>query len=257
MATLAGKDKSEEGHKTASEGCVFGDSRLRDELRAHFQSVSLSSAQKQAIEATLLARPRRRKSSFTNFITTYKRVLFTHFATAAAAVLVTLGVASYFDSSNESSLHDPVSEVVSLSDNLNFPADFNLDGNLNDLPDLIRDSLPNHTFKPAIPAQIAQDFSAYEGRFFLYKGEQGVGISVMPASSHADTAIPLRLHQGFERKQPSTLYIVKLSDKNRSAFPFKRTSRKIASASGKIKRVYAWSDGTYGYAMVQPLGLGD
>lgn len=245
--------------------------QLRFTLKSHFDAVSLSSEQKQALEATLLSHPvssslSLNESILNSFISPnrgrisfYKKIIFSHLVTAVVAIAVTLGFATYFHSANEiTPAHDLISDVVNLSENLNFPADFDLDGGtLNDLPDLIHESLPNHSFSPAIPVQLAQDFSAHEGRFFLYKGEQGVGISMLPMAQNNNSTLPLRLHQGFERSQPSTLYIVKLSEKNRAAFPTQKVSRKISSASGKVKRVYAWSDGAYGYAMVQPLELGE
>ena len=257
MTIFTNKENLEKDKNEGLNAPVFMNESLRNDLKSHFHAISLSSAQKQALETSLLSyHESSHPSKFAQFFSKNRSVIFSHIATAAAAIVITLGFAYYSHSTIESAPHDLISDVVGLSDNLNFPADFNLDGNLKDLPDLINDSLPNHSFSPAVPMQIAQDFSAYEGRFFLYKGEQGVGISVTPLS-HDNSIIPLRLHQGFERSQPSTLYIVKLSDRNRSSFPTQKVSRKIASASGKIKRVYAWRDGTYGYAMVQPLGLGD
>jgi hypothetical protein len=234
------RDKEE--HTTEDMGdeldqLAIDDQALRDEFNTYFHSISLSEAQKQALEASLLVHPKVKSPFVRHFLSFHKKIIFSHLATAAAAIAITLGLNSFFNSLNEPPPHDLISEVVGLAENLKFPADFNLNGNLNDLPDLINDSLPNHSFTPSIPTQIAQNYSAYEGRFFLFKGEQGVGI------------------HGFEQDRPSTLYIVKLSDKNRASFPAQKTSRKISSATGKIKRVYAWRDGTYGYAMVQPLNL--
>ena len=51
------------------------------------------------------------------------------------------------------------------------------------------------------------------------------------------------------------LYIVKLTKKNENSFPKQKILKKIQAASSKIKRVYAWRDGAYGYAMVQPQGI--
>jgi len=254
VSLFTDKKNSEKYLEEGLEKLALDNTTLVQQFKTHFDSISLSSAQKQALEASLLSHPKPNSPLIAHFLAFHKKIILSHVMTAAAAIAVTLGLATYLHSPNETTTHDLISEVVGLSENLNFPADFNLDGNLNDLPDLINDSLPNHSFTPAIPAQIAQNYSAYEGRFFLFKGEQGVGISVLP-SLHEDASIPLRLQQGFEHRRHSTLYIVKLSDRNRSSFPTQRTSRKISSASGKIRHVYAWRDGTYGYAMVQPLDL--
>ena len=248
-----------------SSSIVFIDKIAHAEIKAHFHSIALSHSQKLNLEHMLLsyspAFHSKRHSNNTQspsargmylFLKKNKSVIFSHIATASAAIFITLGFAYYAHSTIESAPRDLVSDVVSLSDNLNFPADFNLDGDLKDLPDLIHESLPNQSFSPAIPVQIAQDFSAYEGRFFLFNGEQGVGISVLP-SSHEKSRLLLPLQKNFTPSQPSTFYIVKLSDKNKASFPAQKVTRKIASASGKIKRVYAWRNGTYGYAMVQPV----
>ncbi len=227
---------------------------IRKEFSLHFNAISLSAPQKQALEALLFKNTKSSLFTFSSFLIYHKKIIFSHIITATAAVTMTFLTAFYFNSNNELIPRDIISEVVNLSDNLNFPADFNLDGNLNDLPDLINDSLPkSSSFTPRVPKQLAQDFSAYEGRFFLFKGEQGVGISVLP-STHEEP-IPMRLHEGLGHNQSSTLYIVKLSEKNKSSFPSQKTSRKIYSALGKLKRVHTWREGTYGYAMVQPFAL--
>lgn len=251
MVTTNNKKSASDGD-SHSLSCLL-DPQSRHEFKKYFENIQLSEHRKKTLESLLLSQSR--PSYFLNFFQFNKKVILSHFVTAAATIVITLGLAHYSNFTNEQSVHDVISEVATLSENLNFPADFNLDGNLNDLPDLINDSLPNHSFHPVIPSQIAQNFSAFEGRFFLYKGEQGVGISVQPSVGHLGEKIPLRLQEGFETKQPSTLYIVKLSEKNRSYFPSHKVSRKISSPSGKLKRVYAWQDGTYGYAMVQPMGL--
>jgi hypothetical protein len=233
MSLFKDKENLIKCDKTNQEELACCKHSCQKELKSYFESISLSSAQKHSLEARLLSNSNASMGFAVSFkkLASYKSILFSHFLTVVVAAAITLFVVARFHSTNDLP-HD-------LSDNLNFPADFDLDGNLNDLPDLINDSLPNHSFSPTIPKQIAQDFSAYEGRFFLFKGQQGVGM------------------HGFKQKHPSTLYIVKLSDQNKASFPAEKMIRKVLSASGKLKRIYAWNDGAYGYAMVQPLGTDD
>jgi hypothetical protein len=220
------------------------------DVKNYFESISLTSSQKMNLESILLAKSPSFLSILINFYSKQKLIIFSNFVTAMASIVVTLGLVYVANEFSFNLSQDVLTEADNLSENLNFPADFNLDGNLNNLPDLINDSLPNKSFTPKIPTNIAKDYSAYEGRFFLYKGDQGVGITVSPSQNLAN--FPVRLEQGLSRKGNSTLYIVKLSDKNKSCFPIKKTSRKIYSSSGKSKRIYAWREGFYGFAIIQP-----
>lgn len=184
-----------------SKGSVLGSDSLQSELKSYFYSHALSPSQRESLESLLLNTQKSKGTILSQAIFRNKKTILSHFATAAAAVFLTIGISSFFNSSGEQSSHDILSEVVGFSENLKIPTDFTLDSNLNNLH------------------------------------------------------IPLRLQDSLSQKKSSTVYIVKLSDKNNSSFPSHRMTRKILSASGKIKRVYAWRDATYGYAMVQPLEL--
>jgi len=224
----------------------------KDQVKNHYNQVSLSSDQKRMLEHLLLNKAQKEKNQyFINLIQKFKNVyhknekkVFSHFITAAVAASVTFGLLHVFENSN----YDFISEMVSSMQDANaMPPDFDLVGDSNALPQLSMDSLPDQSFEPVIPKQLAQSYSAYEGRFFLYKGQQGVSITMEPNQNIQKTKL--------QQSKPSVLYIVKLTKKNENSFPKQKILKKIQAASSKIKRVYAWRDGAYGYAMVQPQGI--
>ncbi|MBX9839850.1 hypothetical protein [Silvanigrella sp.] len=224
----------------------------KDQVKNHYNQVSLSSDQKRLLEHMLLNKAQKEKNLyFNNLIQKFKNVyhknekkVFSHFITAAVAATVTFGLLHVFENSN----YDFISEMVSSMQDANaMPPDFDLVGDSNALPQLSMDSLPDQSFEPVIPKQLAQSYSAYEGRFFLYKGQQGVSITMEPNQNIQKTKLL--------QSKPSVLYIVKLTKKNENSFPKQKILKKIQAASSKIRRVYAWRDGAYGYAMVQPQGI--
>lgn len=213
------------------------DKNSKNEIKNHFHTVQLSVHQKKKLEELLLTTSRGKSfwSSAKDIFFARGKFFASHFLTAAAAVCITCLANTWIDNSK----HDVISEVASSHDVVALPADFNLDGNLDDLQEFINDSLPNHqAFKPELPKQLVQNYSAYEGRFFLFNGSQGVSINMVPTA--------------LGEFDPSVLYILKLTKNSESSFPVEKQLRKIRSATGKIKRVYAWREGTYGYAMVAP-----
>ena len=182
------------------------------------------------------------------FLAQYFKLILSHSAIAFAAAVLTFGiVAFYYD--KQKTNHDFVSELASLPDSDSMPPDFDLVGDASALPTLSAESLEGQAFQPVIPQQIAQSYSAYEGRFFQMKGQQGVSIAMEPAFGLSPDLLSTVMLK--HKARPTTLYIVKLSDKNSASFPKEKTLHKIQSALGKMKRIYAWRDGAYGYAMVQ------
>lgn len=234
---------------------------LRDAVQSYFSAVNLTSAQTKRLEGLLLSAPASSLSLYeryplVQFLQKNKIILFSNLATAlAVASLFVFG--SYFLSAGEplSDSQDIISEVAVQPDASVMPADFNLEGDFESLQELINDSLPStQMFTPNIPSQISKSYTAYEGRFFLVNGQQGVSINMKRS-----VAAPLDTHLGGTvdshwnwSASPSTLYIVKLNKKSQAAFPQQKTLRKVFSATGKINRVYAWREGMYGYAVVQP-----
>ncbi|KAB8029790.1 hypothetical protein [Fluviispira multicolorata] len=229
-------------------------------IKSHFDTHSLSKDKKIQLEQMLLQRqlsPLKSISSINKgklYFRTCKAILLknqkyilTHCVAASAAALLTFSLLGGFENNH----HDILSEMAFLPDAGTLPADFDLVGDATALPQLSLESLPNQSFEPVIPKKITQKYTANEGRFFYLKGQQGVSISMQPIAGlpHATSNIHM--------DRPSTLYIVKLSQKNESDFPKKRILRKIISSTGKVRRIYAWQDGAYGYAMVQPQNISD
>jgi hypothetical protein len=232
----------------------------KEQVKNHFNQISLSVEKKRSLEHMLLkASTKQETQYFHNFKiniigkikSTYvknQRIIYSHIATASLAAVVTFGFINLFEINN----HDFIAEMVSSMQDANaMPPDFDLVGDSNALPQLSMDSLPNQSFEPVIPKQLSQSYSAYEGRFFLYKGQQGVSITMEPNQSIVKSASKV------PQTHPAVLYIVKLTQKNEGSFPKQKVLKRIQSSSSKVKRVYAWRDGAYGYAMVQQQGIPD
>ncbi len=232
----------------------------KEQVKSHFNQISLSAEKKRALEHMLLnTSPHRETKYFQNVRYNYiekikgvfvknQRSIYSHIATASLAVIVTFGFINLFEINN----HDFIAEMVSsMQDASAMPPDFDLVGDSNALPQLSMDSLPNQSFEPVIPKQVTQSYSAYEGRFFLYKGQQGVSITMEPNQSI------IKFASKKPQTNPAVLYIVKLTQKNEGSFPKQKVLKRIQSSSSKVKRVYAWRDGAYGYAMVQQQGFPD
>jgi hypothetical protein len=229
----------------------------KEQIKNHFNQITLSAEKKRSLEHMLLnASSQRKVQKFKyNFVEKIKsgyvknqRIIYSHIATASLAAILTFGFINLFEINN----HDFIAEMVySMQDASAMPPDFDLVGDSNALPQLSIDSLPNQSFEPVIPKQLAQSYSAYEGRFFLYKGQQGVSITMEPNQSILKSASKV------PQSQQAVLYIVKLTQKNEGSFPKQKVLKRIQSSSSKVKRIYAWRDGAYGYAMVQQQGLAD
>lgn len=240
----------------------------RAAVQAYFRQCGLSSQQKLSLERQLLSQPtpsdalRRTPLRLAWFLLGFCRDAvrsWPRLTTAGASTLLTAALCFtlFYGRQAYQPEPDPLFNVANLSENLEFPADFNLEGDLDELPDLVEDTLPDRSFFPQVPRQLVNNFSAYEGRFFMFHGEQGVGIRVQPIkpAASAGSANLARRVATAGKVRPAdthaTLYIVKLSEKNGATFPKRRVASRVLSASGKIKRISAWREGAYGYAMVQ------
>lgn len=225
----------------------------KKQINEYFNEISLTSDKKRTLEHMLLKASANNKSALlrnrychifgklNNIFVINQNKILSHVVTAALAAILTFSLTSLFEFSN----HDFISEMVISMQNSNaMPPDFDLVGDSTALQQLSIDSLPNQSFEPVIPKQLAQNYSAYEGRFFLYKGQQGVSITMEPNQSI------VKAPPKHQRSHNAVLYIVKLSRKSESSFPKQKILKKIQSSS-KIKRIYAWREGSYGYAMVQ------
>lgn len=222
----------------------------KEQVKNHFHEFSLSPEKKRDLEHLLLFPEKQKNIKFFNILNQKllqvyrqnKKIYFSHFMTAILAASATFFLINVFENSN----HDFISEMVSsLQDANAMPPDFDLVGDSTALPQLSIDSLPNQSFEPVIPQQLAQSYSASEGRFFLFKGLQGVSINLEPNN---------RINKkSLTKQRPTVLFIVKLSKKNENSFPKQKILKKIQASASKIKKIYAWREGAYGYAIVQPI----
>ncbi|APJ04427.1 hypothetical protein [Silvanigrella aquatica] len=230
------------------------------QVKTHFNKISLDADKKRSLEQMLLNASYHKENEYIknikqNFLKKLKelflkhqKALYTHVCTAALAAVTTLVCINLLESNN----HDFIAEMVSSMQNTAaMPPDFDLVGDSNALTQLSMDSLPNQYFEPVIPKQVAQNYNAYEGRFFIFKGQQGVSISMEPNTSM------IKSQNKAQQSRPAVLYIVKLSQKNENSFPKQKVLKRILSSSSKVKRVYAWRDGAYGYAMVPQQGMSE
>lgn len=228
---------------------------LQGAVKSYFNAVHLTPAQTKRLEGLLLSTPvashrLSKHHSFVFFLQRNKLILLSNLATAfAVACFFIVGPRFLSGIELASEPQDIVSEVAVQPDASRMPADFDLEGHFESLQEQIDDSLPREQmFNPNIPLQITKSYTAYEGRFFLVNGQQGVSINMK--STLGAPLEPHLINAGSSR--PSTLYIVKLNHKSQAAFPQQKTLRKLLSATGKINHVYAWREGMYGYAVVQP-----
>lgn len=222
--------------------------KWKEQVKEHFQEFSLSSEKAHALEHLLLTAQKQENTKIFSILHKklslvyhrHKKNYLSHIVTALLAASTTFFLVQYF----ENTRHDFIGEMVSSLQNANaMPADFDLVGDFTALPQLSVDSLADQSFAPEIPQQLAQTYSAAEGRFFLFKGLQGVSINMEPH---------LLPKSSPQKSKSAVLYIVKLTKKNENSFPKQKVLKKIQASASKIKKIYAWREGSYGYAMVQP-----
>jgi len=134
---------------------------------------------------------------------------------------------------------DPVADIVSIPNSTLYPADFDLQGDSSALGQAVAQVFRPDQFLPRIPHQIGDQYRPTEGRFFSWEGSDGVVIQL----------------DNEKMPQDSEIYIVRLSEKSKPKFTTQTVTKKIKAQSGEVKKVYAWRDEAYAYAMVQSSGL--
>ncbi|RDB36212.1 hypothetical protein [Spirobacillus cienkowskii] len=224
--------------------------KWKQQVNEYFHDISLSMQKKHSLEHLITSATFSQKRRFLHKVkhsffyklnfSYFKKnnKFFTHFTTACFSALTTWGSIKFFENVS----HDFIIDMVAtVQDSRTLPPDFDLVGDASGLPELSLESLPNQAFTPNIPNQLSQFYSASEGRFFLYKGLQGVSINLHSNTNNQSNLLP----------HPATLYIVKLTKNNLESFPKQKVLKRIRTSSSKVNRVYAWRDDVYGYAMVQ------
>lgn len=179
---------------------------------------------------------------FIFYIKKIKSVFFPSIVFASCFVSVCFLGAHFFVAKQD---QDVLSEVAAAShEKKQNGVEFDLNGDLDNLQDWIDDLLSeDNSFSPDLPKQLVENYEAHKGHFFLYQGHQGVSIKIKPSA--------LAMPYGG-KWDDSILYIVQLDKNMESSFPKERVLRKIRSSTGKIRSIFAWREGAYGYAMVQP-----
>jgi hypothetical protein len=198
---------------------------------------------------------------------TYKTIQY--FAVAAASLILFVNLPAntrdwFFDTFDfiqiENSEVATIEELASQPSSKVFPADFDLEGDPSSFQEIMTSITgSNETFSAEIPADIRQKWSPKEGRLFSWAGAAGVSIEL---SMHTTTSSALGAKAAPNEKlsdsnSPAVLYIVRLSEKSAKKFPKNKLNRKIATKSGKSKKVNVWREGTYGYAFVETVSFSD
>jgi hypothetical protein len=142
---------------------------------------------------------------------------------------------------------DPIVELANQAGPKAFPADFDLEGDPDSFAQFMRDVFPQQEFTLSqLPKEVMRGYRPSEGRFFTWSGQPGVSIQLLSP--------PTKLDNGSN----TLLYIVQLGDSNSKGFPKEqKVTRNYTSKAGKQKRVKAWRDDKFGYAMVQSVALND
>ncbi|NBO39209.1 hypothetical protein EBU99_11570 [bacterium] len=137
---------------------------------------------------------------------------------------------------------DPIAELTQLPGPKVYPPDFDLEGDSRAMHDIVYELFADKNFFVSdLPAQVLAEYKPSEGRFFSWDGEPAVSIQM----HHQNTA------QAKKANGPTTLLIVKLSEKSQRKFPNEKLTRKVAGKAGKMRKVKVWREGNFGYAMVQ------
>jgi hypothetical protein len=175
----------------------------------------------------------------TKKLTTLHRSGIGYFVTAISAAALTLAVVNWNDTEA-----DALDEVLTAGST--YPPDFDLEGDASSLHEVMRDLLPKEVFNPQIPLVVKQNYFPADGRFFTWRGESGVRITLKQPSV-----------KGKRKRAGDALFIVRLNDRNTKKFPAKKVTKRIANQTGREKTVQTWREGHYGYALVQYVATND
>ena len=165
----------------------------------------------------------------------------------ASVVLAASVTFAIMDAGTESE-NDPIAELANQPGPKSLPADFDLEGNADAFGELMQEAFPKQEFMLSqLPKEVMGGYKPSEARlFFTGSGQPGVSIQLLNPTNKQDA------------NSTTILYIVQLSDSNSKGFPKERKLiRNLVSKSGKQKRVNAWRDEKFGYAMVQSVALSD
>ena len=218
------------------------------QIQNYVSQNSLSSQASKKLESTLLnyniqLKPVGSQKNYFLFRYFYRSPIL--FVFSVLFLFLILSVTLFFPEKNIPKKGNFLIDVEQMHEVSFLPADFNLDGNFSNFSLVLKDTWKGKPFTPTIPKLITDDFTGFQGRFFTIKGNPAVGIHLKKSKhSHFHRPIsPFDIQKGM-------LYIMKLS-RNQQNFPKTKTLEKIKSSSGKMHKIMAWSEGIYGYAMVE------
>ena len=235
------------------------------EVRSHYATASLSEQSKERFlasiqqstvasrllknENSLLLLSKNKDFSFKNILNKLHNTGAGYALTASVAAVLTAGFL-LFSETNRTDPSPGIAEFASQMIARPYPADFDLEGDSSGLKEALQEVFPQkELFLPELPREVLGDYKPSEGRFFMWSGEPGVSIQLQAANS-----------KGLEAssQKPATIYIVKLSEKNRDDFPKKQTTKRLANkAGGKSRKIDVWRDENFGYAMVQTVAMSE
>ncbi len=217
------------------------DGPWKSQVREHFEQIEVSEIQSAALESLLFKAPVK-----TNFyrapLVLFNRMKLGYVFTAALSAALTFLVIGTPDDSI-----DPITELASQPGPRTFPADFDLEGDPTGFREIMKDAVSPGSFQADLPSELKGQYIPGVGRIFSWSG--GTGVSIQLHASHTD-------FNGLAPSGSTTLYIVQLSGKTDLQFPQGKTTKRVKNA-GKLKKVNAWREGKYGYAVVQSVAVTD
>jgi hypothetical protein len=202
----------------------------------YFENVELSPKRSRELEALLRSTPLSLPNPIGQprlWLAPLKRIHNSGIGYATAAIAAAAFTFAVMEIDKESK--DPIEELANVATKP-YPPDFDLDGDATSFQSIVQELMPDESFTVEIPQHIQAKFAPSDGRFFTWAGESGVRI---------------RLVNNKNGNTNNALYIVRLPKNALKQFPKEKVERNLASASGNKKKVKAWRDGKYGFALVQ------
>ncbi len=202
----------------------------------YFESVQLPPSRSRELESLLRNTPvhEHGASSYSGFwLAALKRIHNSGIGYATAAVAAAALTFAILEINKDQS--DPIEELSNVGTK-SYPPDFDLDGDATSFQGIVQELMPDEPFTAEIPLHIQSKFAPSDGRFFTWAGESGVRI---------------RLVNSKNGNPNNALYIVRLPKNALAQFPKEKIERSLAGTTGNKKKVKAWRDGKYGFALVQ------
>jgi hypothetical protein len=202
----------------------------------YFENIQLSPERSRELESLLRNTPVNapsfsRRTSL--WLSALQRIHNSGIGYATAAITAAALTFAVLEANKESK--DPIEELANVATKP-YPPDFDLDGDATSFQSIMHELMPDEAFTVEIPQHVQAKFAPSDGRFFTWAGESGVRI---------------RLVNNKNGSTNNALYIVRLPQNALKQFPKEKVERSLAGSAGNKKKVKAWRDGKYGFALVQ------